>query len=53
MNEVRCPECGGNLVKVGCVWSGRNYVQQYQCKSCGRRTVHPITCKGELALKPA
>ena len=45
---MRCPECGSvRLIKFGKKFvknlqMGRRYlVQQYQCKECGRITIHP------------
>jgi len=44
---MKCPECGGTkLGKFGFKFSKkkggkRPLVQQYQCKTCGRVTIHP------------
>jgi len=46
---MKCPECGSpNLMKFGkkfvkdSVTGERHRVQQYQCRDCGRITVHPV-----------
>ena len=51
--KLICPECGSNeLIKQGVIWSGRNKVQQYRCKNCGRNTIRPMGIKGpELSPK--
>jgi len=35
-DERKCPDCGGETVRYGVVWSGRRRVQRYICKDCGR-----------------
>lgn len=45
---MKCPECGSvRLIKFGKKFvilpaGKRERVQQYQCRDCGRITVHPI-----------
>lgn len=47
--QMKCPECRSTrLIKFGLkfahdwVRGGRRRVQQYQCKHCGRITIHPV-----------
>ncbi|KKM73132.1 hypothetical protein LCGC14_1413570 [marine sediment metagenome] len=48
----KCPECKSTkLIKFGKRFSRksstgkRRLVQQYQCKNCGRITIHPLMTK--------
>jgi len=41
---MRCPECGGKVIRAGKLRVNRkgNTRQQWRCPNCGRRTVNPI-----------
>lgn len=51
LQELKCPECHGRLVRFGQIWSGRVRIQRYLCPTCGRSTIHPVRDEGVADAK--